>query len=159
MFWPFGVRVRSGVVDSGDADPAGEPPGQGRFNGFWQWTGGVIIRWPGPILLASVVLLSPLAYQGLSVRQTYNFLNELEKSCPSVVGAEMAQRHFAPGEMSPVTVLALKEGAHFDTPDGEREIGRLTKALYDVAGVQSVRGLAAQPETSRAISNPFARKD
>ncbi|MBI3836653.1 MAG: MMPL family transporter, partial [Planctomycetia bacterium] len=161
VFWPFGIRVGASGSDHD------ESKGATRSNRFWQWTGGAIVRRPGLILVASVALLTPLAYQGLSVRLTYDFLNELEKSCPSVQGTELAKRHFPAGEMAPVTILALQEGAHFDTPDGEREIARLTKILYDIEGVESVRSIAEplgnrpgyfQPFRARGLNKLAARK-
>ncbi len=156
VFWPFGTLGRA----SSSAGPT-------RSNRFWQWTGSSIVRRPGLILVASVALLTPLAYQGLSVRLTYDFLNELEKSCPSVQGTELARRHFPAGEMAPVTILALQEGGHFNTPEGETEIARLTKILYDIPGIESVRSIAEplgnrpgyfQPFRARGLNKLAARK-
>ncbi len=161
VFWPFGTRAGAsssgceGLVDST------------RSNRFWQWTGSSIVRRPGLILVASIALLTPLAYQGLSVRLTYDFLNELEISCPSVQGTELAKRHFPAGEMAPVTILALQEGGHFNTPEGETEIARLTKILYDLEGIESVRSIAEplgnrpgyfQPFRTRGLNKLAARK-
>jgi RND superfamily putative drug exporter len=150
VFWPFGVRTRSAAdarrEDAGEAAAA---------NRFWEWASEIIIRRPGLILLASLALLVPLGYQGLSLRLTYDFLNELDKRCPSVVGAELARRHFAAGEMSPVTVLALKQNAHFDQPDGEREIARLTKQLYNMPGIDSVRSISEPTGDRPGYFQPF----
>ena len=75
------------------------------------------------------------------MKVTYNFLNELAADRPSVVGTRMAERHFPLGEMAPVTVLAWKRGAGFDQPDGNKQIARLTKELYDFQGVERVLSL------------------
>ncbi len=125
VFWPFGAR-----------HAPGEP--SDRLSRFWHWAARVIVRRPGLILLASVLLLLPLGLQGLSLRITYDFLNELEKTCASVRGTEIARRHFGAGEMSPVTVLALLPDGHFETPEGMKKIAILTKKLYDAKGVERV---------------------
>ncbi len=149
VFWPFGIRAQRAAMQNGQD----ERPGGSRF---WRWIAGAIVHRPGVILLASVVLLSPFAYEGLSPRVTYDFLNELAKSCPSVYGTELARRHFSAGEMSPITVLALAPNADFDTSAGERQISVLTKRLYEVHGVESVRSLE-EPTGDRPGSVQFFR--
>ena len=150
VFWPLGLHVQP---LSGDG--RNEPDDAGQFGGFWRWAAGAIIRRPGLILIASVALLAPIAYQGLSVRLTYDLLNELDRARPSVLGANMARRHFAAGEMAPITVLALKKDAHFESPDREREIARLTKRLYSVEGVEIVRSIAAPTGDPPGYFQPF----
>jgi putative drug exporter of the RND superfamily len=112
-------------------------------------------------------VLAPLAYRGLSVRMTYDLLGELAPERPSVRGAEIARRHFAAGEMAPITVLAYKRNAHFDKKQGERDIARLTKTLYDMQGIESVRSITEpmgdppgyfQPLSARGLRKLAARK-
>ena len=150
VFWPFGIVLPDAARRGGRDDV--ELSGRNRF---WAWTGGVIVRHPGLILVTSVALLIPLAYQGLSVQLTYDFLNELEKSCPSVVGTDLARRHYAAGEMSPVTVLVIKQNANFDTVRGERQIARLTKQLHDLPGIESVRSMAEPTGDPPGYFQPF----
>jgi RND superfamily putative drug exporter len=150
VFWPWGVRARAS--DSAASD---ELDAEGYFGRFWQWVAAAIIRRPGLILVASVAVLAPLAYQGLSVRLTYDLLNELDRRRPSVRGAELARRHFPAGETAPVTVLALKHDAHFESPEMEREIARLTKRLYSVEGVEVVRSLAEPTGDKPGYFQPF----
>jgi RND superfamily putative drug exporter len=146
VFWPWGVRARSSRNESSP---------EGYFGGFWQWVAGAVVRRPGLILLASVALLAPVAYRGWSIDLTYDLLNELDQQRPSVVGAAMARRHFAAGETAPVTVIALLDHGRFDSPQMDREIGRLTKRLYDVEGVQVVRSLAAPTGDRPGYVQPF----
>src|SRR4029079_19001689 len=94
------------------------------------------------VLVVSVLAMMPLAYAGLSVDLTYDLINELQPSRPSVVGTEMARRHFSAGKLTPLSILAFKNDGQFDQTEGEKEIGHLTKLLYDVDGVVSVRSLA-----------------
>lgn len=149
VFWPFGVRARrTGTLVHQETD---ERPA----NRFWEWASRVITAHPGLILVASLLLLAPMAWRGLSVELTYDFLSELEPSSPSVQGAELAKRHFPAGEMAPITVLALKQDAHFNQPDGEREIGRLTKQFYDLDGISSVRSMSEPTGDSPGYFQPF----
>ena len=73
---------------------------------------------------------------------TYDLVNELDPRRPSVQGVQLSQEFFPPGENSPVTILTHHENGKFNTPAGEREIARLTKSLYDIDGVVSVRSIA-----------------
>ncbi len=150
VFWPFGIRPGKPAPDGRDEATKGVISSR-----FWEWASRKIIKHPAFILVASLALLAPLAYQGLSLRVTYDFLSELEKTCPSVQGAALARRHFPAGEMAPITVLALKEGAQFNQPDGEREIARLTKRFYDLDGIEAVRSMAEPTGDPPGYFQPF----
>jgi len=140
VFWPFGVRVRP--RNSTDDDTIGGPS-EATDSRFWQWVSHQIIARPGLILIASVALLSPLAYAGLSVPISYDLLGELDANRSSVRGTRMLRGHFPPGEIGPITVLAFKEGADFESRDGKKLIGDLTESLYkiDPDAIKSVRSL------------------
>ena len=58
--------------------------------------------------------------------------------------------------MAPVTVLAVKHDADFESKDMEREIARLTKRLYSVEGVDVVRSLAEPTGDRPATCNRSA---
>ncbi len=136
VFWPFGIRAaRAGVAASNDEFDAA------RHSRFWEWISRVLLRRPGLILVASVLLTVPLAYSGLNVKVTYNFLNELARDRSSVYGTRLAERHFPLGETAPLTVLAWKRGGSFDTPEGNKHIGQLSKELYDFKGIERVLSL------------------
>ncbi len=149
VFWPWGVRV----------EPAAGPqtqPGAPVFGGFWDWASRAIIARPGLILVVSLVALAPLAYAGLGVGVTYDLLSELQADRPSVIGTQMAMRHFAPGEMSPVTILASQQNGQFDQSAGAKEIALLTKLLYSVDGVAGVRSMAEPLGDKPGLFNPFS---
>jgi putative drug exporter of the RND superfamily len=147
VFWPLGLRSGAGPRDSAAGRPA--------TNRFWEWLSRAIIAHPAAILVSCLVLLAPLFYRGLDLRISYDFLSELEASCASVRGAELARGHFPAGEMAPVTVLAVNENGHFDEPEGEKEIARLTKQLYDMEGVEAVRSIAAPTGDPPGYFQPF----
>ena len=111
-------------------------------HGFWDRLSRVIMARPATILIVSVVILAPLAYVGYhDVTISYNLVRELPSDRTSVVGTDMVRRHFPAGETGPITVLVRQENGAFDTPDGERNIAHLTRFLYDIDGVESVRSI------------------
>lgn len=134
VFWPFSRRAAA-MYDKATGAPLT------RTSRFWDRVAGWIMAHPGAILIASVLILSPLAYEGMSVDITYNYLHELASERPSVQGTEMSRRHFPAGETAPITVLALKKGAQFDEQSGQNEIANLTRELAKIAGVESVRSI------------------
>ncbi len=91
----------------------------------------------------SVAVLSPLAYVGYrDVTISYNLVRELPSDRASVVGTAMGAAPFSrPARAGPITVLVRQENGAFDTPDGERNIAQLTRFLYDIDGVESVRSI------------------
>jgi RND superfamily putative drug exporter len=138
LFWPFASRRARLAAERGTVE------GQRRMllGRFWETVSGVVIAHPGLILIVSILALAPLARVGWGIKVTYDLVNELDPRRPSVQGVRLSQEFFPPGETSPVTILALQENGKFNSPEGEREIARLTKSLYDIDGVVSVRSIA-----------------
>ncbi len=149
VFWPWGVGPRS------KPGPQGLEPAP-VFAGFWDWASRVIVARPGLILVVSLLALAPLAYAGLGVGVTYDLLSELQADRPSVVGTRMATRHFQPGELSPVTILARSQHGQFDHAEGNKQIARLTKLLYGIDGVAGVRSMAEPLGDPPGLFNPFS---
>jgi RND superfamily putative drug exporter len=155
VFWPFAMPVAATSKEySGRLQEKSRlMPG----DQFWNWAAGAILQRPGPILIATLVLLAPFAIRGLSVDMTYDFLGELSATRPSVQGTNIARRHFTPGEMAPVTLLVYKPNGSFDEKEGERQIARLTKALYDMPGIESVRSLTEPTGDPPGYFQPFRK--
>jgi len=147
VFWPFAMP--SAAAQKSTRRSPGER--------FWNWAAGAILWRPGLLLIATLLLLAPFAYRGLSVDMTYDFLGELSASRPSVQGTNLARRHFTPGEMAPVTLLVYKPDGSFDQKEGERQIGRLTKTLYDMPGIESVRSLTEPTGDPPGYFQPFRK--
>lgn len=151
VFWPWTVAAGS----AGGQTPA--LPGSGRrFTGFWQSLAAQILARPGLILVASVALMSPLAWQGLSVPISYNLLAELDDHRPSVRGTALLHAHFLPGEVGPISILAHHPAGQFDTDEGQKKIARLTAQLYKVPGVKAVRSIAEPLGDPPGLANPFS---
>jgi RND superfamily putative drug exporter len=54
----------------------------------------------------------------------------------------LLRRHFAAGDMSPITILAQQPQGDFESRSGTKRIAELTKLLYNTSGIESVRSLA-----------------
>ena len=124
--------------------------------GFWQTTSEFVVAHPGFVLATSLLVLVPFAWLGRDVHVTYDFLNELDPSCASVRGTELARRHFAAGNLNPITVLAFQRGSRFDRRQGEQQIARLTRQLYELPGVESVRSIAEPLGNRPGFFQPFS---
>jgi RND superfamily putative drug exporter len=129
VFWPFSM-------------PRASHHSLATSTGFWRRASEFVVARPGFVLVGSLLVLSPLAYAGRDVPVTYDFLNELDPSCVSVRGTELAKRHFPAGKTTPITLLAFQEDGKFDEKEGEKKIALLTKKLYEIPGVNSVRSIA-----------------
>jgi RND superfamily putative drug exporter len=130
IFWPLKVTARTSE----------HPPTI--FDRGWQRLARVIVAYPLPILVGSVLILFPAAYHGFwsGDHVTYDFLSGLADSAPSKAGTKLLQRHFPVGESGPLTVLVKREGSDFTTKAGQEKLRELADDLY-VTDVASVRCL------------------
>lgn len=154
VFWPFGISTAK--RDSGVAKGLHL---SALLDRFWDRVSHLIVDRPGWILVVSLLLLAYPAWRGFgSVEITYNLLNELQRDRTSVVGTDLLRRHFAAGDIGPVTVVARNAAGHFDTREGEIHIAELTKQLWDVPGVVAVRSLSEPLGDKPGFSNVFSRR-
>jgi RND superfamily putative drug exporter len=144
VFWPFQPpRHERG------ADPEIESLEQNLMMGFWLWVANQVVRRPGVILAVSVLALTPLAVVGARTHSSYSQLADLSRDQPSVVGAEIVQRYFAMGELSPSTILIHHPTLDFLSAEGQAaiaEVSRRLAALPEVAEVRSVSQPLGKPE-------------
>lgn len=143
VFWPFGT-------------PTPDRRRHATTAGFWQRISDFVMGHPGFVLVGSLLVLVPFAWHGGEIRVTYDFLNELDASCTSVRGTELATRHFPAGNTAPITVLAFDRGGHFDQREGEQDIARLTKLLHETPGVAAVRSLSEPLGDPPGYFQPFS---
>ncbi len=147
VFWPFGA---------GCEDPSQTSASRttGRFGYIWKAVGRKIVARPGFVLLATLIVLMPLAWEGVQARTTFDLLNELDPARPSVRGAQMLNRHFPPGESSPITVVATLPEA-LDVEKGHSPgvvaLRNMTLYLESQPGVRGVRSYASP------LGEPIAR--
>ena len=112
-----------------------------RWQAFWERLADGVLRRPGTILLASMLLAAPLAWVGWSVGVTYDLLGELSADRVSRQGTALLRRHFPPGEVGPLVVFAQHSDGDLDSLDGQFRIAELAKPLGDLPAVAHVRSL------------------
>ncbi len=107
---------------------------------FWRRVGTAVVRWPGPILVASafVVLIGLVAIPGY--KPAYNDRYYLPDSAQVNVGYAAADRHFTPARMNPDIIMV--EADHDMRNPGDmlvlNAIGRNVMQARGIAMVQSI---------------------
>ncbi len=116
-----------------------EPKRAMRIRG-WRKIGAVIVRWPGPVLIATVAfsLIGLLTLPGY--QPNYNDRNYLPADLPANMGFAAAERHFDPARLNPELLLVesdhdLRNSADFLVID------KIAKAVFRVAGIGSVQAI------------------
>ena len=120
-----------------------EPKRTMRVRG-WRKICAAIVRWPGPILVATVAL----ALVGLltlpGYRTNYNDRNYLPADTPANEGYAAADRHFSQARMNPEVLMVesdhdLRNSADFLV------INKIAKAIFAVDGISRVQAIT-RPE-------------
>jgi RND superfamily putative drug exporter len=139
VFWPFGIG------ELPERNGEGAPGTSKATRSIWHWLAHVLTKYPGRILVVSLIVMSPLAWLGTRVEITYDLLSELAPSRESVRGTALLKAHFPQGESGPVTVVAFRKNGRFDDEDrvGLNQIAGLTRDFYKSEDVVSVRSWAA----------------
>src|SRR5262249_32300337 len=99
----------------------------------------------------SLAVLSPLAFLGTRTVSNYSQLNDLGPDQPSLVGARIAQRYFAVGEIGPTRILLHHPGIDFRSSQGREIIETFSSqlaALPEVAEVRSLSRPLGQPRSA-----------
>ncbi|WP_245233992.1 MMPL family RND transporter [Mycobacterium sp. PS03-16] len=116
-----------------------EPKRAMRIRG-WRKLGAAVVRWPGPILLATIALslIGLLALPGY--KTNYNDRNYLPDDLPAMAGLAAAERHFSAARMNPELLLVetdhdLRNAADFLVID------KIAKAVFRVEGIGSVQAI------------------
>jgi RND superfamily putative drug exporter len=106
----------------------------------WRKIGAAVVRWPGPILIATVALalVGLLALPGY--RTNYNDRNYLPADLPANEGYAAADRHFDKARMNPELMMVssdhdLRNSADFLVID------KISKAIFRVPGVARVQSI------------------
>ena len=106
----------------------------------WCKIGAVIVRWPGPVLVATIAL-SMIGLLALPGYQTnYNDRKYLPQDLPANVGYAAADRHFSQARMNPELLLIesdhdLRNSADFLVID------KIAKSVFRVPGVGRVQAI------------------
>ncbi|MDH6244461.1 RND family transporter [Mycobacterium sp. OTB74] len=110
----------------------------------WRRIGTAIVRWPGPILVASLALalVGLLALPGYQT--SYNDRDYVPKTIPSEMGNAAADRHFSQARMMP-EILMIEADHDMRNPADMLVMHKLAKAIFRVPGISRVQGIT-RPE-------------
>ncbi|KAA0093207.1 MMPL family transporter [Mycolicibacterium sp. P1-18] len=104
----------------------------------WRRLGTAIVRWPGPILAATIAL----ALIGLlalpSYRASYNDRKYLPTDMPANVGYQVADKHFNAARMNP-ELLMIKSDHDLRTSADFLVIDKIAKAIFHTPGISRVQ--------------------
>ncbi|MEO3759530.1 MMPL family transporter [Mycobacterium sp. B14F4] len=116
-----------------------EPKRAMRVRG-WRKIGAAVVRWPGPILVATIALslVGLLTLPGY--RTNYNDRNYLPADLPANEGYAAADRHFSQARMNPELLMIesdhdLRNSADFLVID------KIAKAVFRVPGISRVQAI------------------
>ena len=106
----------------------------------WRRVGTAVVRWPGPILAASLAL----ALVGLlalpSYKTSYNDRNYLPADIPANEGYAAADRHFSQARMNPELLLVETDHDVRNSAD-MIVIDRIAKTIFHIPGIARVQAI------------------
>ncbi|MGE2692154.1 RND family transporter [Mycolicibacterium pulveris] len=110
----------------------------------WRRVGTAIVRWPGPILVATlaVTLVGLVALPGYQT--SYDDRKYLPEDVPANLGYAAADRHFSQSRMMP-DILMIESDHDMRNPDDFMVLHKLAKGIFQVPGVSRVQGIT-RPE-------------
>ena len=106
----------------------------------WRRLGTAVVRWPAPILAATlaVAMVGLLALP--SFKTSYNDRNYVPATTPSNIGYAAAQRHFSSARLNP-DVLLIEADHDMRTPADMLVIDRVAKGVFGADGVARVQAI------------------
>ncbi|OMC12878.1 RND family transporter [Mycobacterium sp. SP-6446] len=112
--------------------------------GRWRRVGTAIVRWPGPILVATiaVALVGLVTLPGY--KTSYNDRLYIPKDIPANIGYAAADRHFSQSRMMP-EILMVESTHDMRNPADFLVLHRLAKAIFHVPGISRVQAIT-RPE-------------
>ncbi len=122
----------------------------------WRRIGTAIVRWPAPILLATlaVALIGLLTLPGY--RPSYNDLNYIPKNIPAAQGVSAAKRHFPQSRMMSPEVLLIEADHDLRNSADALVLNKVAKGILAVPGISRVQALTRPEGTPIAhTSIPF----
>ncbi|MEZ0353181.1 RND family transporter [Mycobacterium sp. pR1184] len=147
--WPCSISVLVVIVASLTLAPAVIVVA-GRFGTFdpkrhvsnrrWRRIGTIVVRWPGPVLVASI-LVSLIGLIALPSYQTgYNGRYYLPADTPSNIGFQASDRHFPQARMEP-ELLMIEADHDLRNPTDMLVLDRIARTIFHTPGIARVQGI------------------
>ena len=107
---------------------------------FWRRVGVAVVRWPAPVLVASVVvvLIGLLAIPGY--KPAYNDRYYLPASAPTNVGFAAADRHFSQARMNP-DILMVEADHDMRNPADMLVLNKVSSNVLHTEGIAMVQNI------------------
>lgn len=111
----------------------------------WRRIGTAIVRWPAPILVASlaITLVGLLTLPGF--KPDFNDQHFLPKNIPATAGIDAAARHFPPSAMMTPEILMVETDHDLRNSADFLVLNKLAKAVLAVPGIEKVQAVT-RPE-------------
>ena len=122
----------------------------------WRRIGTSIVRWPAPILIATmaVTLIGLLTLPGY--KPSYNDLNYIPRDIPAAQGVDAAQRHFPKSAMMSPEILMVEADHDLRNSADALVLNKVAKGVLAVPGISRVQSLTRPEGTPIAhTSIPF----
>ncbi|MGE2813653.1 RND family transporter [Mycobacterium heidelbergense] len=122
----------------------------------WRRIGTAIVRWPAPILIATlaVALIGLLTLPGY--KPSYNDMNYMPQDIPAALGLQAAQRHFPQSRMMSPEILMIEADHDLRNSADALVLNKLAKGVLAVPGISRVQSLTRPEGTPIAhTSIPF----
>jgi putative drug exporter of the RND superfamily len=112
-------------------------PPKGRF---WRRVGTIVVRWPGPVLVASgfVVLIGVVAVPGY--KPAYNDQYYLPADAPTNIGFAAADRHFTQARMNP-DILMVEADHDMRNPADMLVLNKISSNVMHTEGIAMVQNI------------------
>lgn len=110
----------------------------------WRRVGTAIVRWPAPILVATlaITLMGLVLLPGYQA--SYNDRLYAPKDIPANLGYAAAERHFSPARLMP-DILMIESNHDMRNSADFLVLHKLAKAIFRVPGISRVQGIT-RPE-------------
>jgi RND superfamily putative drug exporter len=107
----------------------------------WRRVGTAIVRWPAPILAATlaIALIGLLTLPGY--QPSYNDQRFIPKDLPANVGLTAAGRHFPQSRMTTPDILLIEADHDMRNPADFLVLNKLAKAVFAVPGISDVQAI------------------
>jgi putative drug exporter of the RND superfamily len=112
----------------------------------WRRVGTVVARWPGPVLVASTLVLVICALPVLGVRLGFDELAAQPDTTHANRGYQAMDRHFPPNRLLP-EIVSIGTDHDLRNPAGVIAVERVTRKIMEIPGIRMVQS-ASRPAGS-----------
>ncbi|WP_373141021.1 MMPL/RND family transporter [Mycobacterium marinum] len=106
----------------------------------WRRIGTIVVRWPGPVLVATL-LISLIGLLALPKYETnYDERHYIPADAPSNIGYRASDRHFPPARMEP-ELLMVEADHDLRNPTDMLILDRIARGIFHTPGIARVQGI------------------